>query len=97
LSFEENRKDFFSIASNLHHLVSTKTIPGIYNSPMIHEENKPIVFSANVETHLKVNIKNVIKEHEKHKHIHKCFNNISQGKLDLINIKNRISNTRGGV
>jgi hypothetical protein len=88
-AFDKQRKDFFKIASNLHHLVSTTTIPGVYNSPYLPEESKPVVFSANVETHLKLNIKNNLKEHVKHGHLHKTFNHMSQGKLDLMSIKAR--------
>lgn len=74
--------------------MSTTSIPGVYNSPALPEEKKPIVFSANVETHLKLNIKNALKEHSKHKNIHKTFNAMNQGRLDLINMKNKISTTK---
>ena len=83
--FDNERNNFFNVSSKLHHLVSTKKIPGVYNSPFIPEEAKPIVFSANVETHLKLNIKDALKSHNKHKNIHSTFNSISQGKLDIIN------------
>lgn len=92
INFDAKRKEFFKLASNLHHLVSTSSIPGVYNSPMLPDEAKPVVFSANVETHLRLNVKNTLKEHPKHKNIHKAFNALTQGKLDLMhNVKQRNS------
>lgn len=83
--FDKQRSDFHKVSSKLHHLVSTKMIPGVYNSPYVPEESKPIVFSANVETHLKLNVKDALKNHKKHKIIQKTFNTVSQGRLDIIN------------
>ena len=54
----ESRKEFNKIANNLHHLVSTSTIPGVYNNPNLPEELKPQVYNADVETHLKAIFKN---------------------------------------
>lgn len=51
---EEGRSQFNGIASNLHHLVSTATIPGVYNNPTLPEEQKPQVYNADIETHLKI-------------------------------------------
>ena len=43
------------VAGNVHHLVSTKTIPGIYNPPFVREPQK--IFNVDVETHLKTTFK----------------------------------------
>lgn len=50
---EQTRKKFNNIGSNLHHLVSTKTIPGVYNPPHLPDELKSQVYNADIETHLK--------------------------------------------
>lgn len=50
---EDSRKQFNNIVSNLHHLMSTSTIPGVYNNPNLSEETKPQVYNADIETHLK--------------------------------------------
>ncbi len=59
---EDQRKAFNIVASNLHHLVSTKTIPGVYNTPNIPEEAKPQAYNSDIETHLKVIFKNNLKK-----------------------------------
>jgi hypothetical protein len=59
---EDQRKSFNSIAANLHHLISTKTIPGVYNPPNIAEESKPQVYNSDIETHLKAVFKNNLKK-----------------------------------
>lgn len=58
---EDQRKYFNKIASNLHHLVSTKSIPGVYNPRYVPEELKPQVYNADVETHLKAVFKSNVK------------------------------------
>lgn len=50
---ENQRKNFINIAKNLHHLVSTKHIPGVYNTPYLPAELKPQVYNADIEEHLK--------------------------------------------
>ena len=50
---ENERKKFVDIAKNLHHLVSTTTIPGVYNTPFLPAELKPQVYNADIEEHLK--------------------------------------------
>ena len=50
---ENQRKKFINIAKNLHHLVSTKHIPGVYNVPYLPAELKPQVYNADIEEHLK--------------------------------------------
>jgi hypothetical protein len=59
---EESRKQFNDIASNLHHLISTNTIPGVYNTPLLPEELKPQVYNADIETHLKSVFKNNLRK-----------------------------------
>jgi hypothetical protein len=58
---EEQKKYFNKIASNLHHLVSTNSIPGVYNPRFVSEEAKPQVYNADIETHLKAVFKNNLK------------------------------------
>ena len=78
--YDNQRSTFDNLAGNLHHLISTKSIPGVYNSPYFPDENKPQVFGANVENHLKNNIKyGMLKDNN----LQKTFNAISQGKVDL--------------
>ena len=49
---EQNaRTEFAELASNLHHLTSTKAIPGVYNPP--YSQLKPQAFNVDIETHLK--------------------------------------------
>lgn len=50
---ERQRKNFVDIAKNLHHLISTTHIPGVYNTPYLPAELKPQVYNADIEEHLK--------------------------------------------
>ena len=50
---ENERRNFINIAKNLHHLISTKEIPGVYNTPYLPAELKPQVYNADIEEHLK--------------------------------------------
>ena len=50
---EEQKNNFYKIASNLHHLASTKEIPGVYNTPYLPPELKPQVYNVDIEEHLK--------------------------------------------
>jgi hypothetical protein len=52
-SEDDERKKFYEVASHLHHLVSTKIIPGVYNPPHLPEESKPQVYNTDIEAHLK--------------------------------------------
>jgi hypothetical protein len=45
------RAEFTELARNLHHLSSTRAIPGVYNSPFAM--SKPAAFNVPVEDHLK--------------------------------------------
>jgi hypothetical protein len=50
---QQNHYDQFkSVTSNLHHLISTKSIPGIYKTPNQFEPTQT-VFNVNIENHLK--------------------------------------------
>jgi hypothetical protein len=49
------RTEFAELASNLHHLTSTKAIPGVYNPP--YSQLKPQAFNVDIETHLKSTFK----------------------------------------
>lgn len=46
------RLEMSKVAGNVHHLVSTKAIPGIYNSPFVRDGMRPQIFNVDVETHL---------------------------------------------
>mmetsp|Transcript_79426 Transcript_79426/g.233396 ORF Transcript_79426/g.233396 Transcript_79426/m.233396 type:complete len:388 (-) Transcript_79426:112-1275(-) len=45
------RREFDTLAGELHHLVSTKTIPGVYNPP--YSDALPHAFSKPIEEHLR--------------------------------------------
>ena len=59
---ENERKKFFNIIKNLHHLISTKEIPGIYNTPYLPPELKPQVYNIDIEEYLKGCFKNSIRK-----------------------------------
>ena len=61
---EESRKSFNEVASHLHHLISTKGIPGVYNPPHINEEDKPHVYNTDIEAHLKSVFKSNLKRNQ---------------------------------
>ena len=54
----------YKIASNLHHLISTKEIPGVYNTPYLPPELKPQVYNADIEEHLKSVFKKSLKKNK---------------------------------
>ena len=49
------RVEFSELASGLHHLVSTRAIPGVYNPP--YSQFRPQAFNVDVETHLRSTFK----------------------------------------
>lgn len=49
------RTEFGELAQNLHHLSSTKAIPGVYSAP--YSQLKPQAFNVDIETHLKSTFK----------------------------------------
>ncbi len=59
---ENERKKFFNIIKNLHHLISTKEIPGIYNTPYLPPELKPQVYNIDIEEYVKGGFKNSIRK-----------------------------------
>jgi hypothetical protein len=52
------RRELAAVTQNLHHLVSTRAISGVYNSPMLASE--ATAFGVPVETHIRVNAKTLI-------------------------------------
>ena len=64
---ENERKKFFNIIKNLHHLISTKEIPGIYNTPYLPPELKPQVYNIDIEEHIKGVFNSSIKKHNSKK------------------------------
>ena len=74
---EENlRKSFNLIGSNVHHLISTKNIPGIYNPPHLPHLLKPILFNSDIDTNLKMIFKNKFKK--THKFELRCSYNLER-------------------
>lgn len=55
LRMETDRAEFTTLAKDLHHLVSTSNIPGVFNSPYNVEPVR--AFGAPVESHLKQTFK----------------------------------------
>ena len=49
--FHTHREDFAKACTKLHHLISTKTIPGVYNTPT-RPSHTNLVFNQPVEAHL---------------------------------------------
>ena len=49
------RTEFSELAGNLHHLTSTRAVPGVYNPP--YSAIKPQAFNVDIETHLKSTFK----------------------------------------
>lgn len=55
----DQRIEFDEITENLHHLLSTQSQPGIYNSPFI-QEDLPTAFNQPIEDHIKTSFKRYI-------------------------------------
>jgi len=49
---EQARTEFKQLAKNLHHLSSTKNIPGVYNPQYTLDGTKPTAFNQEIEAHL---------------------------------------------
>ena len=49
---ENTLRDFHDVTSNLHHLISTKSIPGVYKQPHRFESTETI-FNVSIEDHLR--------------------------------------------
>lgn len=58
---QKARAEVQALSAKLHHLVSTKQAPGIYNSPM-HDGFLPTAFSIPIEQHLRNAIKPQVRE-----------------------------------
>jgi len=59
---KRQKAEFTKVTQNLHHLLSTESIPGIYNNPYFNE-SKPTVAGQSVEEHLRGAIKGYLKTH----------------------------------
>ncbi|DAZ93582.1 TPA: hypothetical protein N0F65_009930 [Lagenidium giganteum] len=57
---ESARKELREVSRNLHHLVSTRAVPGIYNSPHILSQSTS--FGLPVESHILYNTKDLIRQ-----------------------------------
>lgn len=55
---DATQKELVEVTQNLHHLVSTRMIPGIYNSPAL--PSSATAFGVPVETHIRKNAKHVV-------------------------------------
>lgn len=62
------RRKLDRFSTKLHHLVSTRTQPGIYNSPM-HGDDLPTAFGIPVEHHLREAVKPKVREELKRRPI----------------------------
>ena len=58
---ERAREEFSRVTENLHHLLSTKCQPGIYNSPYL-QGDVPTAFNIPVEDHLRMGAATVLKK-----------------------------------
>ena len=57
---ESARSEFTRVTENLHHLLSTKCQPGIYNSPYL-QGDVPTAFNIPVEDHLRHGVKSYLR------------------------------------
>jgi len=58
---QQGRKKVAELAARLHHLRSTDTLPGLYNSPY-HVGYHPTAFGVPIEEHLRTAIRPIIKK-----------------------------------
>jgi hypothetical protein len=58
---ESAREEFSKVTENLHHLLSTKCQPGIYNSPYL-QGDVPTAFNIPVEDHLRHGVKTYLRK-----------------------------------
>lgn len=59
-AYRENQDHFNHLTENLHHLVSTRQIPGVYN-PRVNLMNVPTVNEVPVESYLRGAVKDLLK------------------------------------
>ena len=59
-TLEKEVVEFKKVTANLHHLLSTKTQPGIYNSPY-NQDQPPTAMGIPVEEHLRVGVKDLLR------------------------------------
>jgi hypothetical protein len=60
---ENAREEFSRVTENLHHLLSTKCQPGIYNSPYL-QGDVPTAFDIPVEEHLRIGASTYLKKRQ---------------------------------
>ena len=73
----------------MHHLVSTKTIPGVYNPPHLPDELKSQVYNADIETHLKTIFKLNYKKTSKLKSLNSSTTQTIQKNTKIISPKKK--------
>ena len=78
------------VASNVHHLVSTKAIPGIYNPPFVRDDMKPQIFNVDVETHLKTTFKANYSWKPAAKEKIEFFRKLSREQTAMLNTRKRL-------
>lgn len=59
-AFEEKEQKFRELTQNLHHLVSTRQVPGVYN-PRVSLLEQPTVNEVPVESYLRGAVKDLLK------------------------------------
>jgi hypothetical protein len=59
---ERREKEFKKVTRNLHHLLSTKSSPGIYNNPYMAQS--PKIGGVAVEDHLRAAVKDYLRENK---------------------------------
>ena len=84
------RLELSKVAQNVHHLVSTWAIPGIYNPPYIRDDMKPQIFNVDVETHLWTTFKSNYTWKAPDKSKIEFFRNLSKEQTHLQQTKKRL-------
>ena len=55
------QEEFTRVTQNLHHLVSTKAQPGIYNNPYVPADQVPTAYGVPFESHLRSGVKDLLR------------------------------------
>lgn len=58
---QATQAEFAKVTQNLHHLVSTASQPGIYNSPYVAADQVPTAYGVPFETHLRTGVKDLLR------------------------------------
>lgn len=64
---QKAKEEFRKVTENLHHLVSTANIPGIFNSPYMQDQ-LPVAMGKPVEAHLRGAVKDLLRTRDITKH-----------------------------